>query len=262
MHMRKRAAERGMTLIEILIALIVMVLGVLGILALFPPALQSGAESMEATNAAIIAESVAHGLMGAFQTVEEDKTSATLKLRCTLTHDLKAGPATGRYTFILPPLPANPTTNFDWYHFPSTSTPPGQSGSPAPGDPGSKMTGGQYDPETDDRVFQLGGDKLVVDTVKSVHDTNDPTDPLMQFGFSFDIRKVDTMWYQRRNPGAIDPFRNTVLKIDEYEAMMKLYEVRIHILRIANEGVSGGGGGQGAVYRRYITTFTKRISIH
>ena len=38
--MRKRNAERGMTLIEILIALIVMVLGVLGILALFPPAMQ------------------------------------------------------------------------------------------------------------------------------------------------------------------------------------------------------------------------------
>jgi type IV pilus assembly protein PilV len=75
--MRSRAAEKGMTLIEILIALIVMVLGVLGILALFPPALQSGTESMEATNAAILAESVAHGLMGAFTTVEEDKLATS-----------------------------------------------------------------------------------------------------------------------------------------------------------------------------------------
>ena len=60
--MRNRGAQRGMTLIEILIALIVMVLGVLGILALFPPALQMGSESMEETNAAILAESVAHAL--------------------------------------------------------------------------------------------------------------------------------------------------------------------------------------------------------
>jgi Tfp pilus assembly protein PilV len=48
-----------------------MVLGVLGILALFPPALQSGTESMEETNASIIAESVAHGLTAALQSAEE-----------------------------------------------------------------------------------------------------------------------------------------------------------------------------------------------
>src|SRR6185503_5764380 len=94
---RQKTRTRGMTLIEILIALIVMVLGVLGILALFPPALQSGTESMEETNASIIAESVAHGLTSALQSAEEDKTSPTLKLRATLVHDLKAGPAKGRY---------------------------------------------------------------------------------------------------------------------------------------------------------------------
>ena len=49
-----RGAQKGMTLIEILIALLVMVLGVLGIMALFPPALQSASESMEETNAAIL----------------------------------------------------------------------------------------------------------------------------------------------------------------------------------------------------------------
>jgi type II secretory pathway pseudopilin PulG len=257
--MRKRNAERGMTLIEILIALIVMVLGVLGILALFPPALQSGTESMEATNAAIIAESVAHALVQGFNAVEEDKTSSTLRLRVTMSHDLKAGAANGRYTFVLPPLPANPTTNPDWFHYPSTSSPPGQGGTPATGDSGSKMTGGTWDPEGDDRHFQLGGDQFIANAVKSVQDMNDPTDPLLQFGFSFDIRKVDDMWYQRRNPGAIDPFRNAVLKPEEYEAMAKLYEVRIHILRMSAQGSTAGGSGP--VFRRYITTFTKRISV-
>jgi len=261
--MQKRTAERGMTLIEILIALIVMVLGVLGILALFPPALQSGTESMEATNAAILAESVAHSLVQGFQSAVEDTTAATLKLRVTMSHDLSAGSAVGKYTFVLPPLPTDPTTNLDWWHYPSTSSPPGQGGSGAPGDTGSKMTGGQWDPEADDRHFQLGGDQFVVNTVKSVHDMNDPTDPLTQFGFSFDIRKVDDMWYQRRNPGTVDPYRNTVLKPEEYEAMAKLYEVRIHILRMSAQAQGAGtnvsGGGQ--TYRRYITSFTKRISV-
>jgi type II secretory pathway pseudopilin PulG len=254
--MRSRAAEKGMTLIEILIALIVMVLGVLGILALFPPALQSGTESMEATNAAILAESVAHGLMGAFTTVEEDKLATKLTLRATLTHDCKTSTTSNRYVFQLPPLPKDPLTNPEWFHFPSSQSPSGQTGAPPTGDPGSKMTGGTWDPETDDRHFQLGGDKALLDTVRDVQTVNDPTDPLTQFAFSFDVRKVDNMWYQRRNPGAIDPYRNTIVKPEEYEAMMKLYEVRIHILRITSEA------GSATPYRRYITTFTKRIAVH
>jgi hypothetical protein len=264
--MRKRTAEQGMTLIEILIALIVMVLGVLGILALFPPALQSGTESMEETNASILAESVAHGLTSALQAAEEDKTATTLRLRATLVHDLKFGPAAlsgpGRYTFILPPLPSNPTVDLDWYHYPSSATPGGQGGNPAPGDSGSKMTS-NWVPEDDDRHFQLGGDLLTVNSVKSVHEMNDPTDPLTQFAFSFDIRKVDDMWYQRRNPGAIDPYKNVPLKPEEYEAMEKLYEVRIHVLRIVYQGASGSSttSGTGQVSRRYIATFTKRISV-
>ena len=258
--MRTRTAEGGMTLIEILIALIVMVLGVLGILALFPPALQSGTESMEETNASIIAESVAHGLTSGMQAAEEDKTSLVPRLRATLVHDLKIGSALARYTFILPPLPANPTTDLDWYHYPSSTSPQGQGGNPPTGDSGAKMASkGDFDPESDDRHFQLGGDPLTDNSVKSVHDMNDPTDPLTQFAFSFDIRKVDDMWYQRRNPGAIDPYKNQALKPEEYEAMGKLYEVRIHILRINYQGAVGGG--QGAVSRRYIATFTKRISV-
>lgn len=261
--MRKRAAKQGMTLIEILIALIVMVLGVLGIMALFPPALQSGTESMEDTNAAILAESVAHSLVQAITNAEEDLTSTNLRLRATMTHDMQAGFTYGRYTFILPNLPANPLTNPEWSHFPSTAKPPGQGGSPAPGDPGVRMTGQEWDPETDDRHFQLGGDQAILETVKSVQQMNDPTDPLTQFAFSFDIRKVDDMWYQRQNGTAIDPFRKTALLPQDYENMEKLFEVRIHILRISHQGQSttGTAVGEGPVFRRYITTVTKRITV-
>jgi hypothetical protein len=242
-----------------LIALIVMVLGVLGILALFPPALQMGSESMEETNAAILAESLAHALSASFQSAEEDKGSLTLKIRATLIHDLKCGAASGRYTFILPPLPSNPTANPEWWHYPSSKAPGGQGGSPATGDTGAKMLMTAWDPTVDDRHFQLGGDKMVTDSVQSVHDMNDPTDPLLQFAFSFDVRKVDDMWYQRRNGGAIDPYRNKAMTPEEYESLEKLYELRIHILRISNQGATGGG--EGAVSRRYITSFTKRISV-
>ncbi|MBV8879610.1 MAG: prepilin-type N-terminal cleavage/methylation domain-containing protein [Planctomycetaceae bacterium] len=256
---RPNPGRRGMTLIEILIALIVMVLGVLGIMALFPPSLQMASESMEETNAAMLAESVAHSLAEAFSAAEEDKQSPKLQLRCTMSHDMKAGDKTrGRYSFILPPLPTNPLTNPEWVHYPGSATPGGQAGVGG-GDPGSKMVNMSWDPEADDRHFQLGGDQWTVDAVQSVHEVNDPTDPLTQFAFSFDIRKVDDMWYQRRNSGAIDPYRGTVLKPDDYEAMMKLYEVRIHILRIAHQG--GANGAEGAVARRYITTVTKRISV-
>jgi type II secretory pathway pseudopilin PulG len=258
--MKTRARERGMTLIEILIALIVMVLGVLGIMALFPPSLQMAAEAMEETNAALLAESVAHSMAEAFSAAEEDKQAPKLLLRCTMSHDMKAGDKTrGRYTFVLPPLPTNPLTNPDWYHYPSSSMPPGQ-GSPAAGDNGSKMVSMSWDPTEDDRHFQLGGDQWTVDTVQSVHEMNDMTDPLLQFAFSFDIRKVDDMWYQRRNSGAIDPYRNAVLKPEDYESMEKLYEVRIHVLRITEQGATGGQA-HGEVSRRYITTVTKRISV-
>jgi hypothetical protein len=264
--MRTRTADRGMTLIEILIALIVMVLGVLGILALFPPALQSGTESMEETNASILAESVAHGLTAALQSAEQDPMSQTIRLRAVLVHDLKYGPGAtsgpGRYTFILPLLPSNPTTDLNWFHYPSSANPAGQGGNPAQGDGGSKMVS-SWAPEDDDRHFQLGGDNLTINSVQSVHNMNDPTDPLTQFAFSFDIRKVDDMWYQRRNPNAIDPYKKVPLKPEEYEAMEKLYEVRIHVLRVVYQAQSGGGTttGGGTVSRRYIATFTKRISV-
>ncbi|HLY09103.1 MAG TPA: prepilin-type N-terminal cleavage/methylation domain-containing protein [Planctomycetota bacterium] len=251
--MSHRRAQSGMTLIEILIALIVMVLGVLGILALFPPSLEMAKESMEETQAALLGESVAHSMMESFTAAEEDKGSATLLLRCTMSHDMKAGDRTrGRYTFNLPPLPLDPTTNPDWYHYPSASMPPGQ-GNPAAGDPGAKLSSTSWDPENDDRHFQLGGDQWTVDAVESVHAQNDPTDPLTQFAFSFEIRKVDDMWYQR-SKGSMDPYRKVVLKLADYEAMEKLYEVRINILRIANPG-------RPDVSRHYITSLTKRMSV-
>ena len=56
---------------------------------------------------------------------------------------------------MAPPLPLDPTTSPDWYHFPSAAMPPGQ-GSPAAGDPGSKLTSAAYDWELDERTRMVG----------------------------------------------------------------------------------------------------------
>ena len=65
--MAKRRKERGLTLIEILLALIVMAIGIVGILALFPTALNFAKTSMEETQGAMLSESVSEGLRNALR---------------------------------------------------------------------------------------------------------------------------------------------------------------------------------------------------
>jgi type II secretory pathway pseudopilin PulG len=239
--MRNRATERGLTLIEILIAIIIMTLGVLGILSLFPPALQSATESVEETNAAILGESVAHALTAGFRTAIWNM--ATSKWEVSLTHDLQVGKSTkGRYTFTLPPLPVDPIgVDLAWRHYPSTSQPP-------PVDPGMELPAGGYDPEGDDRLFKLGGDGWTRATVKNVHDVNDPTDPYTQFAFSFDIRKVNTLAHLRKQK---NPATGKDYTEKELDGMAKLYEIRVHLFR-----TTGGKDD----FLRLITVITKRIS--
>jgi type II secretory pathway pseudopilin PulG len=248
--MRRR--ERGLTLIEILLALIVMVLGVVGILALFPPALQSSTESMEETNAAIVGESVAQALTNAMRFAWYDAT--VKEWHVTLSHDLKAGGLSVKYKFVLPRLPAPADPTQGWKHYP---------GSPNPS-PASPDTGGAIQPdiEQDPRIFMLAGDNWTRATVENVHNVNDPTDPYKQFAFCFDVRKVNTLEYllQQRNPAT-----NANYSLDELEPLTKLFEFRIHIFRTAQQAGSFGSGGTttttpGADFKRIVATVTKRIS--
>ena len=251
--MRRRGGDRGLTLIEILLALIVMVLGVVGILALFPPALQSALESVEDTNAAVVSESVAHALVNAFLFANWDP--ATFETTVTLTYDLDAGGTKIRYQFKLPKLD-QPGTE-DWWHFPSAL--PG----PQP-DPGAKLPL-TWDPEQDNRVFKMSADYWTNQTVESVHLTNDLSDPYRQYAFSFDIRKVNTLEYLIGKPNPDKPGEN--YKVEDLDPLCKLYEFRINIFRVATPGgtMSGGGGtgtmgSGGAEFRRLIAIITKRIA--
>jgi len=231
--------RRGVTLIEILLALIIMVLGVVGILALFPGALMLAGESMEDTQSAIVGESVAHALVTALRNAEFDK--ATLQYKCVLVHDLYSSDPSangngerGRYEFVLPKGDVTGAVANPWYHFPGMAKPPAA-------DPGAKVDLLTWDSEADGRVFKLGGDgwmKATTDETKK----NDPTDAWTQFGFSLNIMKVPTLDYLRGKPKPTAPGAPAqTYQPDEVERMQKLYEFKIVIYRIANAGASFGG---------------------
>jgi type II secretory pathway pseudopilin PulG len=228
--MIRRWSERGVTLIEILLALIVMVLGIVGILALFPTALQLSKESVEETQAGITAESVAQALTNAIRFAQWNSASGTYDV--TLTHDLKYGGTYVKYQFPLPKL------SDDWVHHPGLVP---------------IAAGGAYDPESLP-AFNLAGDPWVYSAVETVRNTNDMSDPYKMFGFSFAVMKINTMAHLIGTP---KPGGGTYTEAD-LEPMVKLYEFRINVFRMITS-VSGGGGtggGGGATDTKKLLAFT------
>jgi prepilin-type N-terminal cleavage/methylation domain-containing protein len=261
--MAKPTGQKGMTLIEILLALIVMGLGVLGILALFPPAMESAKESVEETNAAIVGESVAQGLTTAVRLATWDPAAA--RTLCTLTHDLQIGAIRMKYRFILPKIQKNGDPV--WLHFPAST-------SPSDPDMGMQLPS-PYDPEGDARLFQLAGDGWAKQTTDNVKQINDPTDSYNQFAFSFDIRKVFTLEYLLKPTPQPNPDKQgAIYTYQDIDPMMKLYEFRIYIFRTAQQlnsistgGAGGGtsvapgpGPGGGTTIRNLVGVLSKRIA--
>ena len=243
--MAKRRREGGLTLIEILLALLVMVLGLLGILALFPQALQSSRESVEETYGAVLAESVAHSVKTAIQFGKYEPT--TSYWTCVMAHDLKSANAVVRFTFALPKLADN------WKHFPSGSgggATADQGMPPTPSGPG--VTGPEQDPH-----FNLGGDQWIYAVVDNVWKVNDPTDPYTQFAFSFDLRKINTMDYLLRPVPQINPATGAVYTEADLEPITKLYELRVNVFRTATQ--LGAGGGAATTRKILITQVNYRI---
>lgn len=252
--MVKRTDRQGMTLIEILLALIVMVLGVLGILRLFPPAMDLARQSMEETNAALLGESVAQGLTNGMRLSIYD--IAKQQTVVTLTHDLQIGGVKMKYRFYLPKI--EKSGDPQWIHFPGSK-------SPSDPDPGQVLPN-TWSAEDDDRLFLLAGDGWVLETTNNVKTINDPTDSYNQFAFSFDIRKVFTMEHMIRptpQPNPDKPGTNYTEK--DLDPMMKLYEFRIYVYRTAQQMSSMGGGstttaGSATDVRTLVGIVSKRIS--
>jgi len=226
-----RRGERGLTLIEILLALIIMVLGIVGILALFPPALQSGKEAMETTQAAISAQSVANALANGVRFA--NYSAATGDWTVTLTHDLNNSGTTSIYTFNLPKL------TDAWKHHPGNGTP---------------STNPEVDPE-----FKLAGDGWILAAVQEVQVKSDPTEPMKQFAFSFACKKINTLAYLIGTP---KPGGGNYTLAD-LEGIVKLFEFRIHVFRLASNAAGGGGTGSGGGVtntKKLIATVTSRVS--
>ncbi len=227
---RMQRRDRGLTLIEILLALIIMVLGIVGILALFPPALQSGKEATETTQAGITGDSVANALTTAVRFAQYN--AGTGDWTCTLTHDLQNGAST-TYTFNLPKITDN------WKHHPGNTNP-------------------AANPETDPE-FKLCGDGWILASVDYVRVTSDPSDPMKQFAFSFDVRKINTLAYLI---GTAKPGGGTY-QVADLEGIVKLFEFRIHIFRLSNNSTGGGGtggGGSTTTTKKLVGTLTNRVS--
>jgi Tfp pilus assembly protein PilV len=226
-----RRGERGLTLIEILLALIIMVLGIVGILALFPPALQSGKEAMEVTQAGITAQSVANSVATGVRFASYN--AATGDWTVTLTHDLNNSGTTSIYTFNLPKLTDN------WKHHPGNGTP---------------STNPEADPE-----FKLVGDGWIQAEVDNVRTKSDPTEPLKQFAFSFACKKINTLAYLIGTP---KPGGGNYTLAD-LEGIVKLFEFRVHIFRLASNASGGGGTGTGGGTtnsKKLVATVTTRVS--
>ena len=225
--------DKGLTLLEILLALIVMVIGIVGILALFPTALDSAKESMEYSQAAITGESVANSLAVALRLATLEPASNTWT--AVLSHDLQVGGSPERiYRFTLPKLVEGLSNSRDgtpWFHHPG-------------------MSSASETPE-DQPAFVMGTDPWVKAELEQVRKT-DPNDPLAQFAFSFRVRKVHTLaWLEGKMKADGKPY-----SIEDLDPISKLYEFQIIIFRLQGEPQDGGKKQP----KRIVATMTTRVS--
>ena len=232
-----RKAEKGLTLVEILLALIVMVIGLAGILALFPVALQASKESFEDTHSAIMAESLANGLNNAIRFAQPDGGGSFYS--AVLTHDLEYNGQKAKFKFKLPKL------DEEWIWYPGPSTIP---------------VGGSYDPESSSlAAYRFGGDDWAFSAVKTVQDTNDASDPYRQFGFAFRVRKVNTLEHMIGQPM---PGGGSYTEAD-LDPLVKFYEFEIYIFRMVTIAAGGGGTSTtaGVDEKRLKARVSSRVSL-
>lgn len=230
--------NRGVTLIEILLSLLVLVIGIVGILAIFPSALQASKETVQERAALVYGESVKASLANAMRF--SDVTGNRI-----FTHDLEAGTVLWPYLFPLPTLQQG------WVRHPNGSDNLGLNPIPNPGDP-------ELDP-----AFKLGKDGWLSATVDTIHNTNDPTEPYRQYLFSFDVCRVNTVWYKLgQSDGAGGTWTETNLN-----SQCRLFEFRIHVMRLKGVNSAGtggtGGGGTGVAnpLKTHILTLSDRLSM-
>lgn len=243
MIQRRRAAERGLTLIEILLALIVMVLGIVGILALFPPALDSANDSMQMTTGAVLGESVANALTNATRFASYDPSSGIWT--ATLSHDLEVGGQKILYQYQLPRFAdggGGSNAGSAWRHHPGNL--------------------GISQKVEEQPAFELGGDPWIKAGLDYHRKENDHTDPYDQFAFSFRVRKINT---QAHLLGQLKP-SGAPWTMQDLEPLCKLYEYQICLFRLTGQTGNVEKGGTVAEDpskkqpKRLVAVLTSRVA--
>jgi type IV pilus modification protein PilV len=176
-HQVKTDGNAGVTLIEVLIAVLVMTIGLAGLFILFHPSLRASQESLEETRAVLLAQSIRDSLTNALRLAQYDEATDTYTV--TFTHDMEGG----KLVFKLPQYKVNNqerNNHNEWVHYPPD---------PDPNRSSPTKEGGYFVSEKDRALF-LNKD-WVANVVKEIS-KQDQSEPYDQFMFSFDVRREET----------------------------------------------------------------------
>lgn len=234
LNSRYQRTMKGVTLLEILIAIIIMTIGLAGILALFQPALRASRTTMEETTAVVLAESIRDALTNSLKRAElvQDPSfplDPTKKIyRVNVYHD---GFKDGKYTFYLPrfiPItsPVIPPRDnyYEWDHHPAL-LPLDTSKYKRPIKSPDKTFFTPQETNEDNLLFILNKDAWIKKVTAELANY-DQTDPYEQFLFSFDVRKEDT----NAIPQYVDGDDKNKYN-DNHDRMSTLYGFMLHVFR-------------------------------
>jgi len=173
-----RSLVSGLTLIEILIAIVILMIGLVGVLSLFPAGIKSAGESVDDRTAAGVAVSVTDALIAAMKYASAEDNILHIPSEVTFNHDgTTDGMGGDYYRFKLPlgedPIPPKPR----YYLHPDDGRSPFNTPKPADIKP--------------TKAFILGSDKFIKSVYDKVRTESDPTDPYGQWGFAFLVSRLD-----------------------------------------------------------------------
>ena len=171
----------GLTLIEILIAIIILTIGVISILSIFPPSIKSASSSIDDTVAAKIAESVSDALNIAMRSATPEDVVGKKPSKAIIVHDgLKddLNNKDGSYEFALP-LPVDPPPGPDKPRFFAHKA-----------NGNSQIDVSNSRPKPSD-AFWLGNTEVMKKIIDDVVKGPDPSDSYNQYGFTFTIKRMD-----------------------------------------------------------------------
>jgi type II secretory pathway pseudopilin PulG len=165
--------KKGLTIVEILVAMIVLLVGVVSVMALFPGAMIGTQKAVKDTIAARIGDSVCDALTRAMRTASPANTKDNKPAQTTLVHDGMTG-ENSSYIFALP-LPADPAPKSVRLFSHPAAQPTSVS------DPSPKPNGS----------FKLGQEGLAKEIIDDIKKGSDPTEIYDQFAFTFTVSRVD-----------------------------------------------------------------------